>query len=153
MYMTIQTPVPSWLQRLGLWLQNPALRWTVAVWWVATLVALPVLVVLGSIFADAGEIWSHLAATVLQQYITNSLTLMVGVGMGVCLIGISTAWLVSMCRFPGRRWFEWALLLPPCGSCLPVGLYLYGLAGLLRSDSIWAPSFLWLGAGDGLLVP
>ena len=112
MCMTIQTSVPSRLQRLVLWLQNPALRWTVAVWWVAVLVALPVLVVLGSIFADAGEIWSHLASTVLQQYITNSLTLMVGVGIGVCLLGISTAWLVSICRFPGRRWFEWALLLP-----------------------------------------
>ena len=110
--MTIQTSGPSWLQRLVLWLQNPALRWTVAVWWVAVLVALPVLVVLGSIFADAGEIWSHLASTVLQQYITNSLMLMVGVGIGVCWIGISTAWLVSMCRFPGCRWFEWALLLP-----------------------------------------
>ena len=110
--MTIQPPIPSRLQRLSFWLQQPALRWTVAVWWVAALVALPVLVVLGSIFADAGEIWSHLASTVLQQYVTNSLTLMVGVGLGVCLIGVSTAWLVSMCRFPGSRWFEWALLLP-----------------------------------------
>ncbi|MEM9216625.1 MAG: iron ABC transporter permease [Cyanobacteria bacterium P01_F01_bin.150] len=110
--MKIQIPVPLWLRPLGRWLQQPTLRWTLGVWWIAILVAMPVLVVLGSIFADAREIWSHLASTVLQQYILNSLALMVGVGIGVCLIGVSTAWLVSMCRFPGSRWFEWALLLP-----------------------------------------
>ena len=37
---------------------------------------------------------------------------MVGVGVGVLVIGIGTAWLVTMCRFPGSRLFEWALLLP-----------------------------------------
>ncbi|NEQ96588.1 MAG: iron ABC transporter permease [Cyanothece sp. SIO2G6] len=76
------------------------------------MMAFPVLVVLGSVSADAQEIWQHLAETVLQQYITHSLLLMVGVGIGVCLIGVSTAWLVTMCQFPGSRWFEWALLLP-----------------------------------------
>ncbi|MEM9908818.1 MAG: iron ABC transporter permease [Cyanobacteria bacterium P01_D01_bin.44] len=88
------------------------MQWTLAVWLVAGLVALPVLVVLGSVFADASDQWSHLADTVLAQYVINSLLLMVGVSIGVCLIGISTAWLVTVCRFPGSRWFEWALLLP-----------------------------------------
>nr|WP_255537844.1 iron ABC transporter permease [Motiliproteus sp. SC1-56] len=37
---------------------------------------------------------------------------MVGVGAGSVLLGVATAWLVTMCRFPGQRWFEWALLLP-----------------------------------------
>lgn len=86
--------------------------WTLVVWLVALLVAMPVLVVLGSIFADAGEVWSHLSETVLSQYITNSLILMVGVAVGVLVLGVSTAWLVTMCRFPGGRYFEWALLLP-----------------------------------------
>ena len=30
----------------------------------------------------------------------------------VALIGVGTAWLVTMFRFPGRRFFDWALLLP-----------------------------------------
>ena len=86
--------------------------WAIATWVIAALVFLPIFVVLGSIFADAGEIWSHLAETVLAKYITNSLLLMVGVGIGVLIIGVGTAWLVTMCAFPGVRIFEWALLLP-----------------------------------------
>lgn len=86
--------------------------WTVMVWLVAALVSLPVIVVLGSIFADAGEIWGHLVATVLPQYVLNSLGLMVGVAIGTLTLGVGTAWLVTMCRFSGSRLLEWALLLP-----------------------------------------
>ena len=110
--MTIRPSSSFRLPTLLMWVKSPTFRWTVAVWWVAILVAFPILVVLGSIFAQTGEIWSHLAATVLKQYITHSLMLMVGVGVGVSVLGVGTAWLVTMCRFPGHRWFEWALLLP-----------------------------------------
>jgi iron(III) transport system permease protein len=30
----------------------------------------------------------------------------------VSLVGVGCAWLTSLCRFPGRRIFEWALILP-----------------------------------------
>ena len=86
--------------------------WTVTVWLIALLVASPILVVLGSVLSPSEGVFSHLASTVLTQYITHSLLLMVGVGVGVLVIGIGTAWLVTMCRFPGSRLFEWALLLP-----------------------------------------
>ncbi|MBE9060830.1 iron ABC transporter permease [cf. Phormidesmis sp. LEGE 11477] len=86
--------------------------WAIATWITATLVFLPILVVLGSIFADTGDIWAHLAETVLTTYITNSLMLMVGVAIGVLTVGVGTAWLVTMCQFRGGRIFEWALLLP-----------------------------------------
>ena len=95
--------------------RSPLLRfngWTLVVWLIALLVALPILVVLGSILAPSEGVFSHLASTVLTQYITHSLLLMVGVGAGVLILGIGTAWLVTMCRFPGSRIFEWALLLP-----------------------------------------
>ncbi len=86
--------------------------WAIAVWLIAALVALPIAVVVGSIFANTGDIWAHLASTVLVQYVTNSLLLMAGVAVGVLVIGVGTAWLVTLCRFPGGHWFEWALLLP-----------------------------------------
>ncbi|NJN30305.1 MAG: iron ABC transporter permease [Synechococcales cyanobacterium RM1_1_8] len=86
--------------------------WNLAVLAIAALVLLPVLVVLSSVFVNASGIWGHLATTVLPRYIGNSLALMVGVGAGVTFIGVSTAWLVTLCRFPGQRLFEWALLLP-----------------------------------------
>jgi iron(III) transport system permease protein len=79
---------------------------------IALLIAVPVLVILAGIFSNRSETWNHLASTVLSTYILNSLLLALGVGIGVVLIGVSTAWLVTMCRFPGRRLFEWALLLP-----------------------------------------
>lgn len=37
---------------------------------------------------------------------------MLGVGIGTFIIGVGSAWLVTMCQFPGKRVFEWALLLP-----------------------------------------
>ena len=86
--------------------------WTWLTFAVAAVVALPVLVILGHILVPAGDIWSHLAATVLPRYLTNTLLLVLGVGVGTLVIGTGTAWLVVMCRFPGKRLFEWAMLLP-----------------------------------------
>ncbi|XHX78854.1 MAG: ABC transporter permease [Stenomitos frigidus ULC029] len=86
--------------------------WTISTLLLALLLSLPIWVVLGSTFVDARSIWQHLATTVLGTYIGNSLGLMVGVGSGTALIGVGTAWLVTLCRFPGRQWFESALLLP-----------------------------------------
>lgn len=59
-----------------------------------------------------GETWRHLAATVLPEYVANSLALCLGVGIGVALLGVGAAWLTAMLDFPGRRFFEWALVLP-----------------------------------------
>ncbi|MEW6490788.1 MAG: hypothetical protein AB1578_23105, partial [Thermodesulfobacteriota bacterium] len=39
----------------------------------ALVLAVPVLVVVGSVFRPAGEVWRHLAATVLPEYVANSL--------------------------------------------------------------------------------
>jgi iron(III) transport system permease protein len=86
--------------------------WTGGTLLIAFLLSLPIGVVLGSTFVDARSIWQHLATTVLGTYVANSLGLMVGVGIGTALIGVSTAGLVTLCRFPGQRLFESALLLP-----------------------------------------
>jgi iron(III) transport system permease protein len=86
--------------------------WTLLVWAIACLISIPVIFVVGSVFTPAADIWNHLASTVLPRYVMNSIWLMLGVGSGVLLIGVGTAWLVTMCRFPGSRWLEWALLLP-----------------------------------------
>lgn len=133
--------------------------WTVAVGAIALFMVSPVLVVLSSIFVNSSEIWNHLATTVLPQYVQNSLWLMVGVGAGVLLIGVSTAWLVTMCRFPGNRWFEWALLLPLAAPSYllaytytdvldyfgPVQTTLREIFGWQRATDYWFPDIrsLW----------
>ena len=86
--------------------------WSLFALLAAAMVAVPVIVVFASVFAPAGEVWDHLAATVLGRYVSNTLWLMLGVGLSTFVTGVATAWLVTMCRFPGRRVFEWALLLP-----------------------------------------
>ncbi len=86
--------------------------WTLIALLIALLVAVPLLAVLWLAFSPSGDIWSHLASTVLPHYISTSLLLMLGVGIGVSLIGTGTAWLTTTYQFPGVRVFEWALLLP-----------------------------------------
>ncbi len=79
---------------------------------IALLVSIPILAVLSSFFVSSGEIWSHLAETVLSDYISNSLLLIIGVSAGVVLTGVSLAWIITMCSFPGQKHFEWAAVLP-----------------------------------------
>ena len=80
---------------------------------VAALAALPVASVGLNLFVGGtSATWAHLSATVLPEYIANSVWLCLGVGVGVALVGVTTAWLTAMHDFPGRRVFEWALVLP-----------------------------------------
>jgi len=87
-------------------------------WWnittiiIALLVSIPILTVAANIFVPSGDVWQHLASTVLPDYIKNSLILMFGVGAGVFILGVGNAWLVTMCRFPGSKYFNWLLILP-----------------------------------------
>ncbi|MFW6346263.1 MAG: ABC transporter permease [Halomonas sp.] len=86
--------------------------WTLLLLGIALVVALPILSIMAHIVMPTDGVWQHLASTVLPRYLANTLFLVVTVGLGTLLIGTGTAWLVVMCRFPGKRLFEWALLLP-----------------------------------------
>ncbi len=85
-------------------------------------------VVLASLLRPRDEVWEHLVATVLSRYVINTAWLLAGVGAGVLVIGVGTAWLVTMCRFPGSRVLEWALLLP---MAMPAYLMAYTYTDLL----------------------
>jgi iron(III) transport system permease protein len=87
-------------------------RWQLFAWGVAALVLVPVAVSFSSFTQLDGDILAHLSAFVLPELVLNTFWLIVGVGLGVAVLGVSLAWLVAMCEFAGRRWFEWALLLP-----------------------------------------
>ena len=79
----------------------------------AALIGLPVASVLANILrGGTGATWQHLASTVLPEYLGNTLMRCLGVGVGVIVVGVATAWLTVMHEFPGRRFFEWALVLP-----------------------------------------
>ena len=86
--------------------------WAAGAFAITAIVALPVLTVLAAAFFPTENIWPHLWDTVLPAYIFSTLELMAGVAASTILIGVSAAWLVTACDFPGRRIFEWALVLP-----------------------------------------
>ncbi|RYY83306.1 MAG: iron ABC transporter permease, partial [Comamonadaceae bacterium] len=82
---------------------------------VAGVLLLPVLAVLASWFSwDAGsaQILREMGGTVLPDYALTSLLLCACVAIGVAVVGTGTAAVVTLFEFPGRRSFEWALLLP-----------------------------------------
>jgi iron(III) transport system permease protein len=77
------------------------------------LAALPVVAIVArGLAAGSGATWTHLAATVLPQFVANTLALVALVGIGVAFGGTAAGWLVARRRFPGSRFLEWSLLLP-----------------------------------------
>ena len=134
-------PIPS--GRTGRWLAAAALV-------VALILLLPLVTVLSSAFYAGGGAWRHLAATVLPGYVANTAALIVLVGAGTLVVGTGTAWLVTMCRFPGHRILKWALVLP-----LTVPGYVIAYAytdflqhsgpvqSLLRTVTGWGPRDYW----------
>jgi iron(III) transport system permease protein len=79
---------------------------------IGLMVAIPTLGVLAHLLQPSGAEWRGMVGTVLPAYLLNTLWLLLGVGAGTAFGGVVTAWLIVMCRFPGRRFFEWALTLP-----------------------------------------
>ncbi|MEZ7011336.1 ABC transporter permease [Aeromonas veronii] len=86
--------------------------WMTGSWAIALLLGLPVIALLFSAFSAEGDLFRHLADTVLLDYLSNTLGLVVGVVLLSLLFGVPTAWLVAMCQVPGRRALQWALMLP-----------------------------------------
>ena len=54
----------------------------------------------------------HLWDFVLGSYLVTTGLLVLGVGAGVLILGVGNAWVVAHYDFPGKKIFEWALILP-----------------------------------------
>ncbi len=102
--------------------------WLLVALAVAALVLVPVAVTFSSFAQVEGDILAHLAEFVLPELVANTLWLALGVGIGVSVLGVSLAWIVAVYEFPGRRLFDWALLLP---LALPAYVTAFVAIGLL----------------------
>ena len=133
---------------------------------IGALCAAPVASVFFNLFAAGTPgMWQHLAQTVLPEYAANTLWLLIGVGAGVVAVGVATAWLTATHEFPGRRAFEWALILPLAMPAYviafvytdllqfvgPVQTWLRGLTGWSKGD-YWFPDVRSLGGAVVMFV-
>ncbi len=127
------TASPSWLQRL----------WKPGVLLLAGLFSLPVFSIASFIVHPSNDVWQHLLDTVLGEYLFNSALLMLGVTLGTLVIGVGCAWLTSVCLFPGKRLFAWALLLP---LAFPAYIIAYTYTGMF---DFAGPVQSWIRAATG----
>ena len=82
----------------------------------------PMLSVVWLALTATGNIWPHLLSTVLPRYLAATLRLMLAVGVLTAVMGVGTAWLVTMYRFRGAKVMS-ALLLFPLAIPAYVGAY------------------------------
>ena len=137
--------------------------WKTTTIMLALIVVLPLLVVFSGWMSASNDIWQHLASTVLADLLRNTAILLLGVGVGVTVLGVGLAWLTSMCEFPGRKMFDWALMLPlavPAYVIAFVALGLLDFTGpvqttlrdVLGASSLWFPPIRSAGGVIAVMV-
>ncbi len=110
-------------------------------------VALPVLAVFASWLGtdtESLQILAEMGQTVLPDYAWTSILLCLSVGIGVTLVGTATAASITLFEFPGRRFLEWALLLP---IAMPAYVVAYAYTDFLQFSG---PMQTWLRGAFGL---
>jgi iron(III) transport system permease protein len=114
----------DWLMRHSNW--NV---WTISALVLLILVATPVLTILFHLFDPAGPQWDYVGKRLFSTYLLGTLTVLFGVCLSTALIGVGMAWLVTAYAFKGRKWLEWALILP---LAFPSYMMAYSYVGLLE---------------------
>ena len=115
---------------------------------VAALVSLPIVVTLLSLAQPAGPIWEHLRETVLNEYLLNTLLLMMLTGGLSLLLGVSTGWLIGACQFRGRATLSWLLMLPLASPAYIVAYVYTDLLEVSGPVQTTLRSWLSLGIND-----
>ena len=102
--------------------------WSAGALLIAAVVLAPLVAVGWFALFPRDNIWPHLLRTTLPRYLANTGVLMAGTGALTAVVGTACAWLVTMYRFPGRRWLQWALLMP---LAVPAYIGAYALVDFL----------------------
>lgn len=99
-------------------------------------------VVLSGLFW-AGPDWAFIHETVLWTYIRNTLALTLVVCFLCLLMAVPPAWVLSAFQFPGRKFFEWAMVLP-----LALPTYVAAFVYMNVKESA-VPAQVWIRANWG----
>ena len=112
-------------------------RWLIGAGLLCLVVVAPLVAVLFGL-GQTGPEWGHVASTLLGDYLKNTAILAIVVSLLALLMALPAAWLVVTHEFPGRRVFEWALVLP-----LAFPTYVAALA-YLQIPEMLIPTLVWL---------
>lgn len=144
--MAVATPGPAARARRRRLRRPPG--WTLVGAAVALLVAGPLLVLPLSLLAGTDASY-EIAGALLPEALRASAVLAVGVGAGTLVLGGGMAVLVSFYDFPGRRWLDWALVLP---LAMPAYVLVFVLLGQYGPDGALQQALRGV-LGSGFLLP
>ncbi len=102
-------------------------QWSFYIMAIGLFIAIPVFAIVIFLFAGVGEMWDHIAAHFLRDYIQNSLVLLLGTGALCFLFGTSSAWIISTYEFRFRNVLSWLLFMP---LAIPSYITAYAYVGL-----------------------
>src|SRR5262245_35718784 len=102
--------------------------WTAFPLMSAAILALSLAAIAALAFTAPANVWPQLARTVLPSSLLDTVVLLIGVGVVTLTFGACTAWLVTMCRFPGRSLLDRLLVLP---LAMPTYIVAYAYVELL----------------------
>lgn len=102
--------------------------WQLIAWTTGLCLSLPLGFLIFESLQSDPDVFTHLFNTVLWDYTRNTLILVAGVVVLSCLIALPLGWLCACCEFKGRRFFQWALMLP---LAMPTYLIAYVYTDLL----------------------
>lgn len=114
----------------------------------ATLLVLPILAIFYTAIGDTDDVFRHLLTTVMPTYVYNTVVLALSVMALTLLFGVPSAWLMAMCRLPGEKILQWALVLPLAIPGYIVGYIFTGWFDYAGPIQVWLREQTgWL-AGD-----
>jgi len=132
---------------------------------IAAVCLLPMVAVAIAAFTGGTDTLQIIGQSVLGRYASTTLALVCLVSLGTFALGVGAAWLVTMTRFPGVRFFEIALVLP---LAFPAYVLAYAythvldhpgfVQSTLRDVTGWGPRDYWfpeirsLGGAAAMLV-
>ncbi|WP_370090012.1 ABC transporter permease [Ekhidna sp.] len=88
------------------------LYWRLATNIILAVLLLPLILVASRSFMLDTSNLRHIATSVLPLYLWNTSILVLGTSILTLIIGVATAWYVTVYDFPFRKQFEWILILP-----------------------------------------
>ncbi|MDX1303886.1 iron ABC transporter permease [Photobacterium sp.] len=140
--------------------------WQTSGWVLSLLLVFPILAIFYTAMGESDEVFSHLMSTVMGTYTANTFWLVTGTVVLALAFGLPAAWIMAMCRIPGEKILQWALVLPLAmpGYIIgyiytdwfdyagPIQIFLRDFFGWQSTHDYWFPDIRSLGGACLILA-